>query len=237
MKNTSCFRLKFEEEICYFDCHRLFLTLDHSFRLESDAFKKGNIVLEGPPRRLSGPEIADMLNNLVLKENGDEFVGYRNKHNWTHKCVLWELSYTKALILMHNIDIMHQECNVGESILSTCMTFMDKTKDNHKVRNDLARYYNRPSLKLKSSDGKPRAPFCLKSKERKEVLILLKKLKFPNGYAASFKRVVNLKSRKLSGVKSHDYHIFIERLIPVIFRGYFDDDVLTTLAELSHFYR
>jgi hypothetical protein len=196
MKNTSCFRLKFEEEICYFDCHRLFLTLDHSFRLESDAFKKGNIVLEGPPRRLSGPEIADMLNNLVLKENGDEFVGYRNKHNWTHKCVLWELPYTKALILMHNIDIMHQECNVGESILSTCMTFMDKTKDNHKVRNDLARYCNRPSLKLKSSDGKPRAPFCLKSKERKEVLILLKKFEISKWIRRWFQESCEFKIKK-----------------------------------------
>jgi hypothetical protein len=62
-----------------------------------------------------------MLNNLVLKENGDEFVGYGNEQNWTHKCALWELPYAKALILMHNIDIMHQERNFGESILSTCI--------------------------------------------------------------------------------------------------------------------
>jgi hypothetical protein len=55
--------------------------LDHSFRLDWDTFKKGNIILEGLPRCLSDPEIADMLNNLALKENGDEFVGYGNKHN------------------------------------------------------------------------------------------------------------------------------------------------------------
>jgi hypothetical protein len=46
-----------------------------------------------------------------------------------------------------------------------------------------------------------------------------------------------LESGKLSGVKSHDYHIFMERLLPVIFCGYLDDDVWTVLAELSHFYR
>jgi hypothetical protein len=72
---------------------------------------------------------------------------------------------------MHNIDVMHQEHNVGESILSTSMAFADKTKDNHKERNDLSQLCNRPSLELKSSDGKPRALFCLKPKERKEVLI------------------------------------------------------------------
>jgi hypothetical protein len=171
MKNTSCFRLKFGGKICYFDCHRCFLPLDHSFRLDSNTFRMGNIVLEGPPRCLSGLEIADMLNNLVLKENGDEFVGYVKEHNWTHKCALWELPYAKALILMHNIDIMHLEHNVGESILSTSMAFTDKTKDNNKARKDLAQLYNRSSLELKSSSRKPRAPFCLKHKDKKEVLI------------------------------------------------------------------
>jgi hypothetical protein len=48
---------------------------------------------------------------------------------------------------------------------------------------------------------------------------------------------VNLESGKLSGVKIHDYHIFMERLLPVIFCGYLDDDVWMALAELSHFYR
>jgi hypothetical protein len=49
MKETSCSRLKFGGKISYFDCHRCFLPLDHEFRLDSDTFKKGNIILEGPP--------------------------------------------------------------------------------------------------------------------------------------------------------------------------------------------
>jgi hypothetical protein len=178
-----------------------------------------------------------MLDNMVLNKNGDEFVGYGEEHNWTHKCALWELLYAKALILMHNINVMHRECNVGESIWSTCMAFVDKTKENHKARKDLARLCNRPTLELKSSGGKPHAPFCLKPKERKEVLIWLKLLKSPYGYATGFRRAVNLDSGKLSGVKNHDYHIFMERLIPVIFCGYLDDDVWKALAEISHFYR
>jgi hypothetical protein len=134
MKETSCFCLKFGGKVSYFDCHRCFLPLDHEFRLDSDTFKKGTIVLEGPPGRISDAEIAEMVDNLVLNKEGNGFVGYGNDHNWTHKCALWELPYTKALILMHNIDVMHQERNVGESILSTCMSFADKTKDNHKTR-------------------------------------------------------------------------------------------------------
>jgi hypothetical protein len=179
MKETSCFRLKFGGKISYFDCHRCFLPLNHEFRLDSDTFKKGNIVLEGLPGHLSGAEIAEKLDNFVLNKEGNGFVGYGNDHNWTHKCALWELLYAKALILMHNIDVMHQEHNVGESILSTCMSFTDKTKDNHKVRKDLALICNRPSLELKSCDGKPHAPFCLKARDRKEVLIWLKKYEIP----------------------------------------------------------
>jgi hypothetical protein len=67
----------------------------------------------------------------------------------------------QALILMHNIDVMHPECNMGESIISTCMGFPGKTKDNMKARQDLAEFSNHPSLELKVTGGKPRASFCL----------------------------------------------------------------------------
>jgi hypothetical protein len=39
------------------------------------------IVLEGPPGHLSGAEIAEMLDNLVLNKEGNGFVGYGNDHN------------------------------------------------------------------------------------------------------------------------------------------------------------
>jgi hypothetical protein len=42
--------------------------MDHPYRLDSDTFKKDNIVLEGLPRRLSDLEIADMPDNLVLNK-------------------------------------------------------------------------------------------------------------------------------------------------------------------------
>jgi hypothetical protein len=168
LKDTSCFCLKFGGKISCFDCHRCFLPLDHPFRLDSNTFKKNNIVLEGLSRHLSGPEIADMRDNLVLKKNGDEFIGYGKEHSWTHKCALWELPYAKALILMHNIDIVHKERNVGESILSTCMGFVDKTKDNQKARKDLAQLCNRPTIELKSVTASHMHHFFLKPKERKK---------------------------------------------------------------------
>jgi hypothetical protein len=167
----------------------------------SNSFKKDNIVLKGPPRRLSSPKITDILGNLALDENGDQFVGYGKKHNWTHKCGLWELLYVRALILMHNLDVMHQERNVGESILRTYMCFAYKTKDNHKARRDLAQICNQPTLELTDRGGKPRAPFCLKPKDRNEVMSWMQDLKFPHDYATGLRRAINLETGKINGLK------------------------------------
>jgi hypothetical protein len=196
MKQSSCFRLKFGGKINYFDCHRCFLPLDHEFRLDSDTFKKGYIILVGPPSHLSGPEIANMLDNLVLNKEANGFVGYGNDHNRTHKCALWELPYAKALILMHNIDVVHQERNIGESMLSTCMSFMNKTKDNHKATEDLALLCYRPSLQLKSRGGK--LPFCLKVRDRKEVLIWLKKSEISRWLCHGFQESCKFGHRKIN---------------------------------------
>jgi hypothetical protein len=68
---------------------------------------------------------------------------------------------------------------------------------------------------------KARAQFCLKPKQKKEVMKWLKILKFPDGYAAGFRRAVNLKRNKITRLKSHDYHIMMERLLPIMFCVYF----------------
>jgi hypothetical protein len=51
------------------------------------------------------------------------------------------------------------------------------------------------------------------------------------------RRSVNMTTGKLIRLKSHDYHIIIEGLLPVMFGGYFDDVVWMVLVELSYFCR
>jgi hypothetical protein len=63
-----------------------------------------------------------------------------------------------------------------------------------------------------------------------------KKLKFPNGYSTGLKRAENLKMGKLIGLKSHDYHIIMERLVLVMFCGYKLDVMLQAITELIYFY-
>jgi hypothetical protein len=79
---------------------------------------------------------------------------------------------------------------------------------------------HRPSLELSERGTKPHALFYLEAKERKEVMTWMKNLKFPDGFAAGFRRAVNLKTVKLTGVKSHDYHVIMEWLLSNMFWGY-----------------
>ena len=69
----------------------------------------------------------------------------------------------------------------------------------------------------------------------------LKEVKFPNGYSSNIARCVNLKSRKISGLKSHDFHILLEILLPLAIDGLLLEEVFalvsTPLIELSSFFK
>jgi hypothetical protein len=117
-------------------------------------------VEKGPSRCRTGREIIEELNNLKISDGREEFERYEKVHNWTHKCGLWELPYSKTLILIHNIDVMHQEHNVVESIVMACMNFLEKSKDNKQARKYLAMICHRPSLHLSTRGTKPQALFC-----------------------------------------------------------------------------
>jgi hypothetical protein len=77
---------------------------------------------------------------------------------------------------------MHQERNVAKSIISICFDVTGFLKDNVNARKDLATLWNRPSLEpkinAKENLKRPRAPYCLKPVERKEILSWLKNLSF-----------------------------------------------------------
>jgi hypothetical protein len=109
------------------------------------------------------------------------------------------------------------------------------------ARKDLAVLCVRPSLEVKKTAKgnltRPQTPYCLMTTERKEILKWLKNLKFPDRYAANIKRTVNVGIGKLNGLKSHDYHIIMERLLPVMLHGCLDTDLWEMFAELNYFYR
>jgi hypothetical protein len=173
MDESDAFRLQHGRKFSFFDCHQRFLPLTQEFRGDKELFQKGKRVRKGPPKRKLEADIVKMLDELKKSQNGG-FEGYDEKHNWTHKSCLWKLPYAKALILPHNIDLMHQERNIAESIISMCFDVTSFLKDNINVRKDLATLCNctslEPKINAKGNLKRPQAPYCLKPTERKEIL-------------------------------------------------------------------
>jgi hypothetical protein len=54
-------------------------------------------------------------------------------HNWRKKSVLFELPYWDSLLVRHNLDVMHTEKNICESLLGTLLDISGKSKDNEKA--------------------------------------------------------------------------------------------------------
>ena len=114
------------------------------------------------------------------------------------------------------LDVMHIEKNVFENIFNTVMNVDGKTKDNAKSRLDLMEICRRPELHV--DDGKlPKACYTLDKNGRNELCIWVQNLRFPDGYASNIARCVDMRKHKLFGMKSHDCHVFMQRLIPIAF--------------------
>jgi hypothetical protein len=203
-----------------FDKHHQFLPLDHPFRQDIKNFTKGVIVKDPPLQMMNGAKVHAKIDALVANQEGGGFVGYGEEHMWTHKSGLTRLPYFDDLLLPHNIDVMHTEKNVTEALWGTIKE-TEKSKDNPKARVDLATLCDRPKQEMQPPRGgktwkRPKADFVLARKHRREVLEWMQTLMFPDGYAANLRRGVNLSTLRVNGMKSHDYHIWLERLLPAM---------------------
>ena len=120
------------------------------------------------------------------------------------------------------------------------MDVKGKTKDNDKARKDLSLYCWRPDLELKlQSNGKilkPKANYTLTNEESKLAYQWIKELRMPDGYSSNLARCVDVDKGRIHGMKSHDCHIFIECLLPIVFSA-LPVHVLNPLVELSHFFK
>ncbi|KAK1692806.1 hypothetical protein QYE76_009503 [Lolium multiflorum] len=226
-----------------FDEARQFLEQSHEYRSDVKSFKKGRVVHAPKPIPKTGQETKAELDALQPNPDGNGFLGYGETHQWTHKPCFWKLPYFEFLELPHNIDVMHTEKNISEAIWSTIVD-TEKTKDNIKARIDQEKLCDRPELNMQPPHGakktwtKPHAPFCLTKAQKREVFQWMKdSLFFPDGFAANWMRGLNIETLRVQGLKSHDYHIWLERIMPVMIRGYVPEKTWRVLSRLSYFFR
>jgi len=112
---------------------------------------------------------------------------------------------------------MHCEKNLCENLVRILLGETNGVKS----REDMSARGIRRHLHLQRNvDGQtyfmPDAPYVLTKEERVEFFATLSDLKFPSNYVGPLKQ--RLKDGKLSGFKTHDYHILLQQVLPVCLR-------------------
>lgn len=247
MEWSKAFTLKNGGKASFFDCHRQFLPQDHPYRDLAHVFKKGKVEHDPPPPRLTGDEVLSRLScfqqiNFGKASGNQKWPGYGVSHNWTKICSFWELPYWHNNLIRHNLDVMHIEQNVFNNVFNTVMDIKGKSKDNVKARRDVAEYCNRDKLHLyfdrrTNKTKMPKAKYVLSRNEKKAVCTWVRDLKLPDGYASNIAKSVNMNDLTLHGLKTHDCHVLMERLLPIAFRDLLPQPIWEVITELSIFFR
>ncbi|KAL9224938.1 hypothetical protein vseg_000916 [Gypsophila vaccaria] len=213
---TKSFWLKHSRKWSWFECHRQFLPSEHVFRNDNKHFRKDRPVESYiASTRLAGEDVWECVKDLpsIVTSSDLELKRLKNKREgWWKKSIFWELPYWKTLLIRHNLDVMHIEKNFFEQLINTVMDVKHKTSFGPKSQKD---------LKEVCKTRKKMDAFILRKEEKKVFCDWVLNLKFPNGYASDLSRCVDRNELKLHGMKSHDCHVFMERLQPVFKNTFF----------------
>ena len=119
--------------------HCQFLLTDHRFRRDKRSFD-GNEKHRTAPKQLSAEDVLHQLHgmehiilgktskNKMLTKRKREYA--KLEHNWKKKIIFFQSPYWKTLILRYNLDVMHIEKNICDSIIGTLLSIDGKSKDN-----------------------------------------------------------------------------------------------------------
>ncbi|CAA7018756.1 unnamed protein product [Microthlaspi erraticum] len=233
-KNTDSMWLKFSRKHVYM-CHRKGLPPSHSYRGKK-AWFDGKEEHGRKGRILTGQEISQNLKNFKndfgnfkqsatkrkkpdnargssdSEESGSEEeedeevqVDKEELSRWKKRSIFLKLPYWEKLPVRHNIDVMHVERNVAASIVSTLL-HCGKSKDGIQARKDLENLGIRKDLHPCTQEKKV---FCRQ----------LFDFKGRDGYCSDISRGISLDDCKVTGLKSHDYHVLMQQLLPIALRG------------------
>ena len=98
-------------------------------------------------------------------------------------------------------------------------------KDGLATRKDLESLKIRSELAPENREKKIRLPpvcYTLKRDEKHKVCKTLASIKVPEGYSSNIQNLVSMKDLKLIGLKSHDCHVLMQQILPVVLRSVLD---------------
>ncbi|CAM9000586.1 unnamed protein product [Rhodiola kirilowii] len=131
---------------------------------------------------------------------------------------------------------MHVEKNICDSLIGTLLNIPGKTKDGLKARLDMFDMNIRTKLAPQTEGKRTYLPPSCTTLSKNEKTILcgcLKGVKVPYGYSSNIASLVSIKDLRLNGLKSHDYHVLIQQLLPIAIRGVLSPKVRSAVQRLS----
>ncbi|GJR45615.1 retrovirus-related pol polyprotein from transposon TNT 1-94 [Tanacetum coccineum] len=174
-------------------------------------------------QHIESGKIQKQKRNTTEEEGSSSQVNGQNDAYWK-KFNIWyqKLRYWRHNSVPHCIDFMHVEKNVAESLVGTLLHVPGKIKDGVNARLDLAELGVKPELFAMQEEYKttlPPAGYTLTNAEKDTFCETLHNIRVPQGYCSNFSSLVNLKDRKLIGLKSHDYHMLMQEFLPIAIRS------------------
>ena len=111
-----------------------------------------------------------------------------------------------------------------------------------KARLDLQKMGIREQLHPKSHPQSnntylPKACYEMTRDEKDVFLQTLKSIRPLDEYSSNISRCVQIKERKLMGMKSYDCHMLMQEYLPIVLRGTLPDHVSSTIIKLCDFFR
>ncbi|XP_060183024.1 uncharacterized protein LOC132612978 [Lycium barbarum] len=239
--NTCSQYLKHSRKMCYLG-HRAFLPPDHPFRRDKKSLD-GKEEHKAAPTPLSGIEVLEELrefNNVFGK--GRKKRARKSDGPWKKISIFFKLPYWAHNKLRHNLDVMHIEKNICDSLLGTLLDVPGKSKDHVNSRYDLHEMGIRKELQPFKDDknGKihlAKACFSMKPEEKRLFCTVLKNVKLPKGCASNISRRVKMEEMKVSGYMSHDAHFIMQYLLQVAVRKVLPKNVSLALIRLGNYFR
>ncbi|KAK9214285.1 hypothetical protein WN944_006278 [Citrus x changshan-huyou] len=241
-------RLKHSKKNAYIG-HRRWLPHDHPFRTQKQPFNNKH-EREPPPNPLNSEAIFRKVESIEnkwgkvkdkkRKKRGEKKDDDDDRVWWKKKSIFFKLEYWKYLLIRHQLDVMHIEKNICESIYGTLLNIPGKTKDGIKSRWDLKvlkiRQKLAPDVKENNRTFLPPACYTLTKEEKKRFCEVLKSIKVPVGYSSNIQNLVLMKDLKLQGLKSHDCHVLMQQLLPTALRSILPDHVKYAIIRLCFFF-
>ncbi|XP_060182237.1 uncharacterized protein LOC132611895 [Lycium barbarum] len=212
MEETQSFRLQHGRNTSWFDSHRMFLDQHHPFRRDRKNFLKGKTVKRLSPSYRIGKEILNQICDLGIRKVTELDAQEVNRKiykscGWKKRNIFWDFPYWSSNMIRHNLDVMHIEKNVFDNL-------------------------------AKDTSGKyPKVVYTIDKEERAILFNWVKGLKFPDGYVSNLGRCPDTNAKRLFDIKSHDCHVFMQRLMPIAFRELLPSNVWQALTELSLFFK